>query len=113
MIFTKTLARAVIANGESLSGAIHVGDFSDWGIIMPDTWTAANLTFQVCDTESGTYVDLYDSSGNEVSVTVAASRGITGLPDITQWSWLKIRSGTAAAAVNQAAERIIRLVGKG
>jgi hypothetical protein len=74
---------------------------------MPAAWTAANLTFQV--SHDGTnFFNLYDKDGTEYTVTADASRAII-LP-LSDWvgiEHLKIRSGTAAAAVNQGAERTI------
>lgn len=88
------------------------------GLIMPAAWTAAAITFQA-DTVTtvvadGAYVDVYDDSGNEVSLTVAAARTVMlakatrdlleGIP------FLRLRSGTTGAAVQQAADRAIGLL---
>lgn len=102
-------ATVTIASGESLSGVIELRGCSLSKIIMPSTWTAANITFQIsCD--GTTYADLYDENGNEITLSVAASRAYK-LP-IDLWCdvrWLKIRSGTGAVPVNQAADRILTL----
>ena len=81
---------------------------------MPASWTAANLTFQGSDTEAGTYSDLYDDAGTEISVTAAASRTIVGstLDRVVPLRFLKVRSGTTATPVNQAAARTVLLVMK-
>jgi len=103
---------AVITNGASLSTAIDLGITRLSRIAMPASWTAANLTFQVSD-DGVTYRNLYDSAGTEVQVTAAASRSISlhSLYALFQdVRWLKIRSGTSAAAVNQGAERTLSLV---
>lgn len=97
-----------IANGQSLSAALKLnGGFLE-GVYMPAAWTAAGLSFAVCETEAGTYVPLVDSLGAEVTLTVAAGQAIA-LPigAVRGWNWIKLRSGTSAAAVNQGADRAL------
>lgn len=115
----ETLRRTVtatIANGASLSGAVDLGGYRVAALDMPAGWTAAALTFQASNTD-GSYGDLYDEAGAEVTVpsaAVAASRrivpGSTLALHLLAHRYLKVRSGTAAAAVAQAAERAITLV---
>jgi hypothetical protein len=103
-------ATATIANGASLSGAVDLGTARLAKINMPAAWTAAVLTFQT-SSDGVTYRDLYDSSGTEISYTVAASRSvIVSLADWIGTRFVKVRSGTAAAAVNQGADRALELV---
>ena len=102
---------ATIAASASLSGAIRLpaGHYLA-AIVMPAAWTAADLTFQASPAGT-TYNNLYDDNGNEVTVTAAASRFILLPP--AEWyamPFLKIRSGTSGAAVNQAAARTLTLV---
>ena len=97
----------VIANGQQTSGAATLASGSTLiAISMPAAFTGAALTFTGCDTAAGTYKALYDSSGNAISVTCAASRYImldaatfAGVP------YLKVVSGSA-----EGAERTIRLI---
>jgi len=80
------------------------------GLIMPSAWTAANLTFQV-SADGVSFVDLHDKYDNEVVVTVTANNGY--LLDLADWitlPYLKIRSGTSAAPVNQVANRSLILL---
>ena len=103
---TKT---ATIENGGSLSGAVDLGGRKLVAIVMPDTWDAAGLTFQASP-DGVTYFNVYDD-GVERQLTVAAS--YYSALNIADWigiRWFKIRSGTAASAVNQAAERTLTLV---
>ena len=98
-----------IANGASLSGAVDLGGRKLVGIIMPDTWTAAGLTFQG-SIDGTNFFNVYDGS-SERTVNVAASYySALALSDWVGFRWIKIRSGTAASAVNQAAERVLTLV---
>lgn len=104
---------ATIANGASLSASIDLESQSLVGIHMPATWTAANLTFQVSE-DGTTFDNLYDVNGVEKTINAAASRYIYVSP--AEWvgvRFIKVRSGTSAAAVNQGAAANIQLVTKG
>ncbi len=99
-----------IANGQSLSDAVEIGTNALGGIYMPAAFTGTVLTFQVALTLAGTYQNLYDDSGTEVSATVAAGRGVSldfAALKIGQWRFLKIRSGTSAAPTAEGGERAI------
>jgi hypothetical protein len=108
---------ATIASGASLSDAQKV-DGKLVGLQIPAAWTAAAITFSVSQ-DGTTYMDMWNTSlGTAVEVTVA-SAGIPtastrflalNLSDFVGVNFVKIRSGTSAAAVNQAASRSIGLV---
>ena len=98
-----------IASGASLSGAVDLQGRKLVAIDMPSGWTAASLTYQA-SADGVTYDDVYDGA-TERSLTVAASRYM--MQNIGDWigvRYLKIRSGTSAAPVNQGASRVITLV---
>ena len=100
---------ATIANGASLSGAIKFGNRRLARIDMPAAWTAADLTFQG-SVDGTTFSDLYDADGNEYTIQADASRCIiVALNDFIGLPYIKIRSGTSAAAVNQSGTRTITL----
>lgn len=100
-----------IANGQSLSGEIDISDQCVVGIIMPAAWTAASITLAGAAAKAGTFVPVYDAAGTELTITADASRFIALAPDATRGvRYLKVRSGTNAAAVAQGAERILTLV---
>lgn len=98
-----------IANGASLSGVLVVPDnINHMAIHMPSAWTAADLTFQASDEVEGTFKNIYTDAGDEVTVQAAASRAISidlNSSALAPYQYLKIRSGTSAAAVNQEADR--------
>ena len=99
-----------IASGESLSGAIYLGGIRLFGLVMPSTWTTANLTFQV-SVDGTTYQNLYDGDGTEVQVTTAA--GYTHTLDPALFAaipFVKVRSGTSGTPVNQGGDRTIGLI---
>jgi hypothetical protein len=111
LIQTKNFT-ATIANGASLSGAVDLQTYRAFGVQMPASWTAANLTFQV-SSDCSTYANLYDDSGTEVLVTAAASTYIV-FASPAKWQGarcIKVRSGTSGTAVNQGGDRSITVVG--
>ena len=96
---TKT---ATIAAGASLSGAVGTGGLDLVAIITPSGWDAADITFQALYNGS-TYFNCYISTADtEVTIQAGASRFIT-IPagTLSGAASVKVRSGTAASAVNQ------------
>lgn len=100
-----------ISSGAAITSAIDLVGRTLVGIIMPAAWTAASLTFEMSDTAAGTYVDVYDISEAELEITVAASRYLALDPvNFFGVNYLKVRSGTSATPVNQAADRTLTLM---
>ncbi|MFA6280382.1 MAG: hypothetical protein WC612_06285 [Bdellovibrionales bacterium] len=111
VVNTLSQETATIAAGAALSGAVNLGGLRLFGLVMPAAWTAAGITFQVSYDGGTSWSNLYDANGNEVSVTVAASRAIALDPvTFAAISMIKVRSGTAAAPVNQIAAAAVQLV---
>ena len=111
---TLSSVAVTIASGASLSAEVDLESRILCAIDMPADWDAANLTFQASYNTGGTFDNLYDQYGTEKTVTAAADRYIS-LDDPAFWlgvRYLKVRSGTAASAVNQNAARTIYLVTK-
>lgn len=101
---------ATILSGQSLSSAIKLNGGFVEGIYMPASWTAATLSFAVSEDDS-TYVPLTDALGVEMALTVAGATAIMlPLSSLRGWNYLKLRSGTSAAAVNQGADRAFTLI---
>ena len=99
----------VIANGTSDSNAVDVSERVAVGILMPSSWTAASLTFRA-SVDGVNFFPVYDAAGVELVVTAAAGTYIVVAPDATRaLRYLKIRSGTNGAAVNQGAARTLKL----
>jgi hypothetical protein len=97
-----------IASGASLSPEFNTRGFVPVSIRMPATWTAANLTFAGSEITAGTFADMYDDAGTEYTVVAAASRKIVLNPAaFCSFQFMKIRSGTAGAAVAQGGARIL------
>ena len=107
----------VIANGASLSSAFEMGGAKTMAVLWPAAWTAAVATFAGCLTSDGTFVPIYNDRGEEATITSVTAATGTSLDYLCMvlapWPYVKIRSGTSAAAVNQLAERTISIICKG
>lgn len=100
-----------IASSASLSAGIPIGDKVAIGVMMSAAWDAAALTFQVSADNGTTFDNVYDSSGNELTVQTAAGRYVYFDPTaFVGVNYLKIRSGTSGTPVNQTAARSLVLV---
>lgn len=99
--------------GVALTAEIDLEGLSIQGIHMPAAWTAANLTFLGAEASLGTFQDLTDSGGTEVSVTASAGVAIAlldaDLIALRAFRFIKIRSGTSGVPVNQVAARVLVL----
>lgn len=99
-----------IVSGQSLSPAVVANNMHLVGIVMPAGWDAAAITLQA-SFDGGTFNNAFDNNGAEITIQAAASRAIILppglLPGVQQ---LKVRSGTNAVAVNQTADRAIKLL---
>lgn len=108
---TQVIDVPIPAGASGLSAAINIGGTVPVAIVIAGTWAAANLTFSGSSTQDGTFYNLYDSSGNELTVTAAASRHIILTPaNFASLNWLKIRSGTSGTPVNQTGAPTLQLV---
>ena len=100
-----------ITSGTSLSPGIPVSRANVIAFIMPSAWTTAALTFQG-SIDGDNFFNLFDQSGNEITVPTDANRYIGGLDALGfgAFNYFRIRSGTSSTPVNQAADRSIRVV---
>lgn len=118
---------AQIPANESLSGEIDLGSFDLLALEMPEVWAGTTITFQskaipASATTSRVGIttedwdNVYDDTGTEVSITVAANRvvviGTVTKAAIGALRYIRIRSGTSAAPVNQNPTMEIRLIVK-
>lgn len=104
----------VIPNGATgLSAEVDLEDYVLLKIHMPAAWQAAVLTMMAAPVSGGTFYSLYDDQGNEVTIQAAASRCIgvdVAAGAIAGLRYVKFRSGTAALAVDQTADRTLTLI---
>lgn len=96
------VAKATIASGQTTSGEIDLKGGAMVGIITPSALTSTTMTFTASDKEGGTFVPVYDSEGNQINITVAASQAIalTGVDAdaLAPWSVIKLVGGSAEGA---------------
>ena len=104
---TKVLT-ATIANGAQLSGEL---DLQYYKLVALEfaTMTGTALTFTAASATGGTFVDVYDDAGSQVSITIASDTvvGITGTPAgaIAPLRFVKLKSGSA-----EGAERTVNVI---
>lgn len=104
-----------IASGASLSDAINLRGYTPMVLIMPATWTAASVSFQL-SSDGTTFGDLYYISTlavTEYAITSPAANYQIVLPPevfFTGATHLKVRSGTTGSAVAQGGARTMTLV---
>ncbi len=106
-----TVLTVTIANGTSLSDAAFIGEGVLVGLQVPTIGSAA-LTFQVSH-DGVTYQNLKDTAAAEVTIPASTGAAFFQAPlTLNGAIYVKVRSGTAAAPVNQGADRVITLVVK-
>lgn len=120
-----------VISGQSVSNAQPTHRLTPIALVMPAGWDAADVAFQFSDpfdaqvwdainsnalnpAGAPTYRDIYDESGNIVVLKVAATRhvmltGLTGLAG-GQLKLKSVSTADATVAVNQTADRVIRLL---
>jgi hypothetical protein len=100
---------AVIAAGQSVSGAVDLQLDRLHRIDMPAGWDAASLTL-LASHDGITFSSLFTETAEYVITAAGAGRSIWIDPGLAYGiRWLQLRSGTAAAPVNQTAERTFKL----
>jgi hypothetical protein len=105
------LRSVTIASGASLSGELNVNALEIVGLMMPAAWTAASITFAAALGDGTTFGKVQNEAGTEKTLTSPAVDTYIHLDTPLRCAGrIKVRSGTASAAVNQAADRTITLV---
>lgn len=112
---TKSQVTVRIANGAALSNAVNLANVGRVvAIQMPAAWTAAGLSFSASADGSTYGPDIVNDAGTAATVTATADDYIalaqTQRDLVNAAKFLKVRSGTSGAPVNQAADRDIILV---
>jgi hypothetical protein len=88
-----------VANGGTTSEAFDVGAGVVSGLLLPSALTSSAITFTASDRQDGTFSPVYDSDGNQVSFSVAASRAVgaagSEIDALAPFGWLKLVTGSA------------------
>ena len=102
--------QATIANASSISGCVINAGRPIVGLLMPEVWTAACVTFDVAACEGGTFYELYSDGNQVVRMNGAACRAMAPcliLDKLASWWAFRIRSGCGAASpTDQGAARV-------
>lgn len=104
---------AAIANGEALSAAVALGQAIPIGILVPASWTAANLTV-LASVDDQNWSNVYDAAGTELTITVGGSSRYIALDQTLFVGFvnIKLRSGTSGTPVNQTGAKTLKIVTK-
>ncbi len=122
-----TVLSLTIANGAAVSDAFRYERAKHGALLTGTAWTAANIGFQACTTEDGTFRHIeHHDSGEPIQIEniAAGASGLTPVwiefpPELKDFPavWLKLWSKSATAAtetgVNQGAARTFTVVLKG
>lgn len=96
-----TVLTVTIADNAAISGAFRMREWLGGIITVPSGWTAANIGFQVCETESGTYTILREDDADQpvqiLSVNTSAARSYKIPNDVFPALWVKLWSKSATA----------------
>lgn len=104
-----------IASGTALSPEIDIGNKSLVGLLIPTNWTTAGLSFQVSPDAGVTFGEVTTVAGTPYAIgsvtggTLAYYVAIDPTTLVGAMAF-KVRSGTQAAPVNQAATVTLQLV---
>jgi hypothetical protein len=98
------------AAGASISNAINLDGKNLVALIIPSAWTGSSITLQAChrlDVETPVWNDLRDMNGLEIVIPVATNSQIQIEPaKLVGLKYMRVRNGTSASPVNQAAARL-------
>ncbi len=101
-IYRKPETRTVtILNGATVSDVVQLRDYVLAGLIFT-TMTSSAMTFLASDLKDGTYVQVRDTAGVAISITVNSDTAVAihGTPGeaMAPWNFIKLVGGTMEAA---------------
>lgn len=105
--------QAKILNGQNISEAINLEGRTLTSLKIPTGYVSGNITIQACETENGTYVDLYDSFGSIVTLTVAGDNRVVALTNNHMQAVASVQYIKLKSAQNVVADRVFNLIVKG
>lgn len=100
------MTTTIIKANASLSDPVAVGADKIVNIVLPAVMQGSTISFQASPDLQGTYQNVYTSGGSELSIPVTQNTYIVDIPELVGVKYIKVRTGTAAAAVVQNADRI-------
>ena len=99
-----------ISDDDDLSVGVDLGGRILTGIIMPASFTTADLTFQVKTRSADSYLPVYDDSSTPALVTIAGAQQARHYGLSNNGLWASVRFVKIALSVAQGADRTILLV---
>ena len=96
-----------INNGASVSNTLDLTETNLLGFITPAAWTTAALTLEVSP-DGVTFYPAYDYTGSQTgyfSAPAVSAGYAVDLSSLMPWRYVRLRSGTSATPVTQAAAR--------
>lgn len=106
---TTVSSTLTIAAGTSISDGVNLTGRSLIRLTIGAAWTAADLTVQT-SRDGVAWYDLYDEYGTPYTIKAAADRAVFINPGpLLAVNYIRLRSGTPAAPVNQASAATITL----
>lgn len=103
-----------VSSGTAISASnVNLGGNPLLALVIPTGYASGDITFQACDTASGSFVDVYDSDGVIVTATVAGADRVVAMTGTTMQalSALQFVKLKTASAVD--ANRVIVAITKG
>lgn len=96
-----------VANGGTTTGNINLNGFGMVGVIFPSALTSTSMTFQGSQ-DGTTFTALYNTDGNALTATVAASRILLFTPgDFVGINYVRLVLGSA-----EGAERSLQVISR-
>ena len=90
---------AVILSGQTLSGVIDTKGLILSGIHIPSAFTGTEISFVACETDTGNFHPLYDSTSTAVKLTVSANKVFSlSQNDFRGFRYFKFKSNASEAA---------------
>jgi hypothetical protein len=109
--YTETIDVTILSGGAE-SNPIGFAQYSGGILLVPSAWSAADIGFVVNTVPGGTFVPLTDD-GTQVEITgVVVDTAYVLPPEVFAATHIKLWSQSGGTGVNQAADRVLKLIMK-
>lgn len=106
---TSNAHQVTIANGQTVSGAVDLGNERLAGILMPAAWTAADISFSA-SVDGTNFFTLTDAASATISITAPGAGKLLTLTGELREAFLAVRWIKIVSSVAQGAQRVVTLV---
>jgi hypothetical protein len=108
-VVPKCSSRTAVMSGTATTAVSDVIDFTDYalgGIAITSTGAftgSPKLAYKVCDTSTGTFMNLYTSTGGLVETPIAVNKKAQKLPyELYGWPYFRMWFETSGSGIAQA-----------